>query len=248
MAKIRHVAFMTKQPQKLLEFYQGVFDFEPCYESASGARMVIDGRFNLAFLPIRDGDTDVVGTHRADGGEVDQRLGINHFGFIIDNVEETLKRVGENLQHGENPQDGRPAEMRITDPWGNNFDLSSRGFFGREEEKLPGVRQVVIQTDKPVEMADFYTSKLELKEVRRADDGSVLLSDGGVNFTLIEEGFVPKQGIQYIGIQVEDLAETQRRLKDFGVNVSLPASADAEIRLKDPDGNLVMVSQRGWEV
>lgn len=248
MAKIRHVAFMTKQPQKLLEFYQGVFDFEPCYESASGARMVIDGRFNLAFLPILGAESEVVGTHRADGGEVDQRLGINHFGFVIDNVEETVKRVGDNLQHGVNPQDGRPAEMRITDPWGNNFDLSSRGFFGREEEKLPGVRQVVIQTEHPVEMADFYTSKLELKEVRRADDGSVLLSDGGVNFTLIEEGFIPKPGIQYIGIQVEDLVETQRRLKDFGVNVSLPAAADAEIRLKDPDGNLVMVSQRGWEV
>ena len=219
MAKIRHVAFMTKEPQKLHEFYQGVFDFEPCYASASGARMVIDGRFNLAFLPIRAGESEIVGTHRADGGEFNQRPGINHYGFIIDNVEETVRRLGEELKHGQNPQDGRPAEMRVVDPWGNNFDLSARGFFGREEAKLPGVRQVVIQVDRPDQMADFYTSKLDLREVRRADDGSVLLSDGDVNLTLVEEGFVGKRGIQYIGIQVQDLGETRQRLHAFGVEI-----------------------------
>jgi catechol 2,3-dioxygenase-like lactoylglutathione lyase family enzyme len=248
MAKIRHVAFMTKEPQKLHDFYQKVFDFEPCYASASGARMVIDGRFNLAFLPIREGESDTVGTHRADGGEVDQRPGINHYGFIIDNVDETVRRVGENLQHGQNPQDGRPAEMRVTDPWGNNFDLSSRGFFGREEAKLPGVRQVVIQVDRPDQMAEFYTSKLDLHEVRRADDGSILLSDGDVNFTLVEEGFVGKRGIQYLGIQVEDLAETLRRMRDFGITMPIPKSPAAEVKLRDPDGNLFALSQRGWEV
>jgi hypothetical protein len=35
--------------------------------------------------------------------------------------------------------------MRFIDPWGNNVDLSSRGF-GREEKKLPGVRLLAVQT------------------------------------------------------------------------------------------------------
>src|SRR5438445_3071883 len=175
MAKIRHVAFMINDTPKLRDFYQKGFGFEQCYESASGAIMVMDGTFNLALLKIREGEADVVGTHRADGGEADQRPGINHFGFVVDSVDEILERVGPDLKHGVNPQDGRPAEMRVEDPFGNKFDLSARGFFGREERKLPGVRQVVVQTDYPNEVADFYVDKLELQEEGRAPDGSVYL-------------------------------------------------------------------------
>src|SRR5256714_7121436 len=132
MAKIRHVAFMVKNPKALRDFYVQGFGFEQCYESKTGSVMVTDGLFNLALLQIRGADADVVGTHRADGGEADQRPGINHFGFVVDSVDETLSRLGGDLKRGQNPQDGRPAEMRVVDPWGNNFDLSSRGYFGRE--------------------------------------------------------------------------------------------------------------------
>ena len=68
MAKIRHVAFMINDTPKLRDFYQKGFGFEQCYESASGAIMVMDGTFNLALLKIREGESEVVGTHRADGG------------------------------------------------------------------------------------------------------------------------------------------------------------------------------------
>src|SRR5712692_10598562 len=116
MATIRHVAFMTKDPKKLRDFYEQGFGFEECYSSESGAFMVMDGLFNLALLPIREGESEVEGTHRADGGEADQRPGINHFGFVVDSVEEILERVGDDLKRGVNPQDGRPAEMRVYDP------------------------------------------------------------------------------------------------------------------------------------
>src|SRR5947209_4662268 len=157
MAKIRHVAFMMKEPKKVMEFYEEGLGFEQCYESQSGSVMVTDGLFNLALLQIRPGESDVVGTHREDSGEADQRQGINHYGFVVDSVDETLERLGDDLKHGENPQDGRPAEMRVFDPWGNAFDLSSRGFFGREEKRLPAVRQITVQADRPNEVADFYT-------------------------------------------------------------------------------------------
>ena len=50
--------------------------------------------------------------------------------------------------------------MRVYDDWGNGFDLSARGYFGREEQRLPAVRQVVLQADHPGEVADFFKSKL----------------------------------------------------------------------------------------
>src|ERR687884_26693 len=110
VAKIRHVAMMVKDAKRLRDFYVEGFGFEECYHSASDSYMVTDGLFNLALLKIRPNDSPLAGTHRADGGEADQRPGINHFGFVVDSVEEILERVGDDLKHGVNPQDGRPAE------------------------------------------------------------------------------------------------------------------------------------------
>src|SRR5581483_6794857 len=244
MAKIRHVAFMIKDTARVRDFYQQAFGFEQCYSSTSGAFMVMDGLFNIAILPILDRESEVVGTHRADGGEADQRPGINHFGFVVDNVDEILDRVGPDLKHGVNPQDGRPAEMRVYDPWGNAFDLSSRGFFGREEVKLPAVRQVVIQTDRPAEVAEFYKDKLELGEEGRGADGSVYLSDGLIHMALVQEGLTSKQGVQYIGIQVDDWQTTADRFRSIGQTLRIPSNPNAEVTVRDPEGNLLVLSQK----
>jgi catechol 2,3-dioxygenase-like lactoylglutathione lyase family enzyme len=248
MAKIRHVAFMINDTPKLRDFYQKGFGFEQCYENpASGAIMVMDGTFNLALLKIREGESEVLGTHRADGGESDQRPGINHFGFVVDSVDEILERVGPDLKHGQNPQDGRPAEMRVEDPWGNKFDLSARGYFGREEVRLPAVRQVVLQVDRPNEVANFYKENLELNEEGRGGDGSVYLGDGLIHMSLLQEGLTNKQGIQYIGIQIDDWDATAERLKDVGHSLPIPQDRDAEVAMRDPEGNVIVLSQRGWD-
>src|SRR5438105_12257081 len=196
MARIRHIAFIVKEPQKLYDFYQHVFGVEEVRRSDTGSIHVIDGFFNLALLQQVEQSSDVVNTHRADGAEVNQRQGINHYGFVVDKLDDVVARLDDSIKRGESPQNGRPAEMRVVDPWGNNFDLSSRGFLGREERKLPGVRHMVVQVERPDQAAEFYTSKLDLKEVRRDPDGSILLTDGDVTMGLVEEGFVGKRGIQ----------------------------------------------------
>jgi catechol 2,3-dioxygenase-like lactoylglutathione lyase family enzyme len=246
MAKIRHVAFMIKDPPTLRDFYEKGFGFEQCYEGASGSMMVMDGTFNLALLKMREGESEVVGTHRADGGEADQTPGINHFGFVVDSVEEILQRVGD-LKHGVNPQDGRPAEMRVEDPFGNKFDLSARGFFGREEVRLPAVRQVVVQADRPNEVADFYEQNLDLNEEGRGPDGSVFLGDGLIHMALVQEGLTSKQGIQYIGIQIDDWDAAAERFKAMGKTLPIPKDRDGELLLRDPEGNVLVLSQKGWD-
>ena len=245
MANIRHVAFIVKEPQRLFDFYNHLFGVEQVRVSPTGSIHVIDGFFNLAFLKQVEVSSDVVNTHRADGQEVDQRQGINHFGFTVENIDAQLGRLPDTVKRGESPQNGRPAEMRVVDPWGNNFDLSSRGFLGREERNLPGVRRVVIQNDRPDDAANFYTSVMDLKEVRRESDASIELTDGDVSMGLIQEGFVGKPGIQYVGFQVEDWDAARGRFKDLGIDV--PAEPPAgELLLKDPEGNLFAVSAKGW--
>jgi catechol 2,3-dioxygenase-like lactoylglutathione lyase family enzyme len=248
MARVRHIAFIVKEPKKMYDYYHRLFGVEQVRLSPTGSIHVIDGLFNLAFLQQVFSDTDVVNTHRADGSEVNQTLGINHYGFVVDQLEDVVGRLGDAIQRGESPQNGRPAEMRVIDPWGNNFDLSSRGFLGREERNLPGVRHMVVHNEQPEEAAEFYRSKLDLEEVRRGPDGSILLSDGEVSMSLTPRRTLDRSGIQYLGIQVDDWASTEARFEEFGIDLPLPRAGEHEAQLRDPEGNLYLLSERGWQV
>jgi catechol 2,3-dioxygenase-like lactoylglutathione lyase family enzyme len=247
MAKLRHIAFIVKEPKNLYDFYHHLFGVEQVRHGPTGAIHVIDGLFNLAFLKQSFTDVAVVNTHRDDGEEIDQRQGINHYGFLVDNVEQTLNRLDSSLQRGETPQNGRPAEMRIVDPWGNKVDLSARGFLGREEKRLPGVRYVVIQTETPERTAEFYQSVFELRKIGKPSDGSLRLSDGDITLELTKKQSIEKPGIQYFGFQVEDWSQTQHRFKEIGLELSEPRGNETEVQLTDPEGNLFAVSEKGWQ-
>ena len=54
----------------------------------------------------------------------------------------------------------------------------------------------------------------------------------------------PKNGVQYFGIQVGDLAGLKKRLQDSSVAVS--ESAQGQFQFNDPEGNRVVVSENGW--
>jgi catechol 2,3-dioxygenase-like lactoylglutathione lyase family enzyme len=252
MGKLRHIAFISKEPKKLSDFYQKFFSLEEVKVFPSGSRMVIDGLFNLAFLQQNVAKASVVGTHRSDGSEANQTEGIAHYGFMVDNLDEAVSKLPPSLRRGDSPQvsagvqgpqAARPAEVRFIDPWGNNVDLSSRGFLGREEKKLPGVRLAVVQVTNPDEACEFYKSQFDLEVVRRDPDGSILLSDGIVNLTLTRKQTLARSGIQYFGIQVDNLPDVRKRLMDAGVEVFPVAGAAGQIRISDPEGNQVVISE-----
>lgn len=119
MAKIRHVAITAKDPEKLSEFYRTTFDLKEVHrgelrEDKRQAIYLSDGYINLAILPARD---------RAEG--------INHFGFQVDDIEETGKiamAAGARQDLVEKPRDGRFAEFGIKDPVGVPVDLSEAGW------------------------------------------------------------------------------------------------------------------------
>ena len=254
MGELRHIAFISKQPKVLSDFYQKYFAFEECKVFPSGSRMVIDPRFNLAFLQSRGDEAGaVVGTHRADGAEIQRESGIHHYGFLVDDLNQAVAKLPASLHRGASPQvsagvggseGARPAEMRVIDPWGNNFDLSSRGYLGREEKKLPGVRLLAVNVPNPDEACEFYKQQFELKTVERDSEGNIRLSDGTVALLLTRSQVRPKTGVQYFGIQVADLAGLKKRLQDGGVAVS--ESATGQFQFSDPEGNRVVVSESGW--
>ena len=254
MGKLRHIAFISDEPKKLSDFYQKHFGFEECKIFPSGSRMVIDPLFNLAFLKSRgDQAGPVVGTHRADGAELERQAGIHHYGFLVDDLNEAVAKLPVALNRGASPQvssgvggpeGARPAEMRFIDPWGNNVDLSARGFLGREEKKLPGVRLLAVQVPDLAAACEFYQQQFGLETVGWTDDGTIRLSDGTVTLLLTKAQIRPKTGVQYFGIQVSDLPAIKQRLQTDGVAIS-ENTAD-QIEFNDPEGNRVVVSGHAW--
>jgi catechol 2,3-dioxygenase-like lactoylglutathione lyase family enzyme len=253
VGKLRHIAFISKEPKLLSDFYQKYFGFEECKVFPSGSRMVIDPLFNLAFLQQAAVTAAVTGTHRADGSEAELTVGIHHYGFMVDNLDTAVAKLPVGLTRGANPQisagvsgpeAARPAEVRFIDPWGNNVDLSSRGYLGREEKKLPAVRLLAVQVPNPDEACEFYKQQFELSTVDRDGEGNIRLSDGTVTLMLTKSQVRPKNGVQYFGIQVSEVASLKKRLQDGGVAISEPALG--QVQFNDPEGNRVVVSEGGW--
>jgi len=253
MGKLRHIAFISAEPKKLSDFYQKYFGFEECKVFPSGSRMVIDPLFNLAFLQRAAVEVAMAGTHRADGSENELTIGIHHYGFMVDDLDRAVAKLPAGLTRGTTPQvsagvggpeGARPAEVRFLDPWGNNVDLSSRGFLGREERKVPGVRLLAVHVPDLAAACEFYQQQFDLELVGWTDDGTVRLSDGTVTLLLTKSQVRPKGGVQYFGIQVSDLVGTKKRLQHDGVAVSEAGSG--QIQFTDPEGNRFVVSEAGW--
>ena len=124
MAKIRHLAIVTTDPDKLAKFYVDVFGLEIQQRADSGNIFMTDGYLNIALL-----------TNKAEG----KPSGLNHFGFHIDDMADItakLEPAGVPAP-AKRPADRHYAEMRAFDPDGNNFDLSVNGFERVRKDREP---------------------------------------------------------------------------------------------------------------
>ncbi len=116
MARIKHLAFITLDPERMAKFYTEVMGLEILHRGDNGSVFLTDGYLNIALLP-----------NRAEG----KAPGLNHFGFEVeDGVEEIAKRFQDAglAAPRKRPADRHYAEYRATDPDGNNFDLSRNGY------------------------------------------------------------------------------------------------------------------------
>jgi catechol 2,3-dioxygenase-like lactoylglutathione lyase family enzyme len=119
MAKIRHIAIKVEDQEKTAEFYKKTFGMTeawrgPVRDDGNRAIYLTDGYINMAVLPARGG-----------------REGIDHFGFQVESMEETLKNAqasGAKSEADTKPRDGRFAEMGVHDPVGQLVDVTVHGW------------------------------------------------------------------------------------------------------------------------
>jgi catechol 2,3-dioxygenase-like lactoylglutathione lyase family enzyme len=115
MPKIRHLAIICMDPEKLAKFYCDVFEMKVMARNGRNNVFLTDGYMNLALL-----------SQKAEG----KANGLNHFGFHVEDsgvIAERLKNW-DIVGPSERPADRTYAEQRATDPEGNMYDIAEGGF------------------------------------------------------------------------------------------------------------------------
>lgn len=141
MAKIKHIAIASRDPDKTAEFYKSVLGLEEVGKvSSSNADWyyLSDGNVNMAILKFKN---DVV------SGDFDMEYsGIHHIGFQVDDAEAAdirmkeadaypMDDVNDALHGGMTPaHGGRNVETKYSGPDGVMIDISQGGWVGTDPE------------------------------------------------------------------------------------------------------------------
>jgi methylmalonyl-CoA/ethylmalonyl-CoA epimerase len=128
MAQIKHIAIRTHDVEKTAAFYKEAFGLEQVGVGQSGVYLT-DGRLNIAvlcFRPVVEGES--------------MKLGVDHIGFAVDDVDGTVERIKKlggkalNERHEATPADpSKPQsyfEVKCVGPEDQVIDVSNAGWIG----------------------------------------------------------------------------------------------------------------------
>ena len=113
MARIRHLAIVTENRERLVNFYTTAFDMK-VVDGVGPAIYLSDGYLNVAIIQKRP----------------QYKEGLYHFGIEVEDIE-ALKPICKDLGAASEIQKrppNREAEYRVHDPDGNPIDLSQHGW------------------------------------------------------------------------------------------------------------------------
>ena len=117
MAKLRHIAMVVEDIEKTAQFYEKSFEMKRVRQTPTAIGLS-DGVVSLVII-------DPNNVNMKD----DDRRGVHHFGFLVDDVEAMSKKVEANgaKYHGELRDSSKPratGERKFRDPAGQMFDLT----------------------------------------------------------------------------------------------------------------------------
>ena len=105
MARIKHIALTTQNPDKVAAFYKDALGLKEIRRSPSGAVFLTDGYINLAILNWKtEKDADA-------GANGPNYNGIHHFGFEVDDLDQACQKMKRPR-----PRRSR-ARAGSTSPW-----------------------------------------------------------------------------------------------------------------------------------
>lgn len=112
MARIRHLAIVSEDREKMVKFYTEAFGMK-VIDGVGPAIYLTDGYINLAIIQKRP----------------QYKVGLYHFGMEVESID-ALTPMCQELGGGtvQKRPPNREAEYRIADPDGNLIDLSEHGW------------------------------------------------------------------------------------------------------------------------
>ena len=132
MAKIKHIAIRTPDPEKTAAFYKSVFELEEVGQAGTGVYLS-DGYINLAILRSNDNGNG------ESPRDIPGYAGIDHLGFVVDDVDAATKKLEDegatamgrlDLGH-QQPENGRSYyELKFRGPDSQVIDISGAGWVG----------------------------------------------------------------------------------------------------------------------
>ena len=221
-ARIRHVATNTERYDTMAKFYQTIFGMKQITtglvdetgQHNPNRGHISDGVIGMALLTKRPGS----------------QQGLDHFGFECEDVKEVLERIKQKypgLLFTKALSYVPFAGIRAQDPTGTQFDLSQKGMSNVREgylndgwEQPRWLNHIALRAREPDEVAEFYTTVLELEETPApAGDGAISLTDGKVRLVIrrCHDKFYRglRQGFDHIGFKVESVEKTKKDLDEI---------------------------------
>jgi catechol 2,3-dioxygenase-like lactoylglutathione lyase family enzyme len=129
-AKLRHFAVVVRDLEKSAKFYEGVFGLKRVGQERldfAAAIYLSDGVINLALL-------NYFGKRGSGLDEAKNYVGAHHFGFQVDDLAETQKRIeamgGKFFFDLGDDAEKENFERKFKDPDGVIFDISKKGWQG----------------------------------------------------------------------------------------------------------------------
>ena len=128
MARIKHIAIRSHDIEKTANFYKQAFNLEQVGAAQNGIYLT-DGYLNIAILNFRP----------ALAGE-SMKLGVDHLGFHVDDVEATVARVQalggmaldrrNQVGHADPSKPQSYFEIKCVGPDDQVIDVSNAGWIG----------------------------------------------------------------------------------------------------------------------
>ena len=128
-ARLRHIAVVVKDLQKAARFYETAFELRRVGEETldfASAIYLTDGVINLALLNYK-------GERGSGLKNWKEFVGAHHFGFQVDDLAETQKRIeaaGGKFFFDLGHEEKENFERKFKDPDGVIFDISKKGWQG----------------------------------------------------------------------------------------------------------------------
>lgn len=120
MAKLRHIAMVVEEIEKTAQFYEKSFGMTRVRQTDTA-------------IGLSDGVVSLVIIHPSNiNMKGDDRRGLHHIGFLVDDMEGETSRAEANgaMRHGGiiSSEKGTETERKLLDPNGQVFDLTGHEY------------------------------------------------------------------------------------------------------------------------